>query len=57
MLVNDPAEYPKPDEDNVVYETLLLDLETHEYALPSIPHPQKAVLFYPLPGQVCHLQW
>jgi len=55
--VNEPGEYPKPDEDDASRDALSLDPERHEYTLPSPPPPQKAVLFCPLPGQVHHLNW
>ena len=56
MLVKEPAEYPKPDQDDALRETLLPE-ERHENAPPSAPPPQKAVLFHSLPGQVYHLKW
>jgi len=56
MLVKEPGEYPEPDQDDILRETLLPEERT-ENAPPSAPPPQKAVLFCPLPGQVCHLKW
>jgi hypothetical protein len=58
MLVNEPAEYPEPDEDEASNEALLHEPESNQSALPRAPPPpQKAVLFCPLPGQVRHLKW
>ena len=58
MLVNESAEYPKPDEDEASNEALLHEPESLKSTLPSAPPPpQKAVLFCPLPGQVRHLKW
>jgi hypothetical protein len=57
LLVNAPAEYPEPDEDEASNEALLHEPERYESALPCAPLPQKAVLFCPLPGQVRHLKW
>ena len=57
ILVNEPAEYPEPDEDDALREALLQEQERHENALPSAPPPQKVVRFCPLPGQVRHLKW
>jgi len=57
MLLHEPSEYPEPDEDNALRDALLPDRERHEHALPSTLPPQKAVLFCPLPGQICHLKW
>ena len=56
MVVKEPAEYPKSDQDNTLRETLLPE-ERNENAPPSGPPPQKAVLFCPLPAQVRHLMW
>jgi len=56
MLVNERVEYPEPDQDDASREALLPQ-ERNENAPPSAPPPQKAVLFCPLPGQVCHLKW
>jgi len=39
------------------WDALLLEQDRYENALPSAPPPQKAVLFCPLSGQVCHLEW
>jgi len=58
MLVNESAEYPEPDEDEALNEALLHEPESLKSTLPCAPPPpQKAVLFCPLPGQVCHLKW
>jgi len=57
MLVNEPAEYPEPDQDDTLREALRPVQVRHDNALPSAPPLQKAVLFCPLPGQVCHLKW
>jgi len=57
MLVNTHAEYPEPEEDDPSREALHPEQERHKYALPSAPPPHTAVLFCPLPGQVCHLKW
>jgi len=57
MLVNEPAEYPEPDQDDESREALLLEQDRYENALPGAPPPQKAVLFCLLPGQVRHLKW
>ena len=57
MVVKEPAEYPEPDEVEALNEALLQEPESNTCALPSAPPPQQAVLFCPLPGQVCHLKW
>jgi len=58
MLVNESAEYPEPDKDEASNETLLYEPESLKSTLPRAPSPpQKAVLFWPLPGQVRHLKW
>jgi len=58
MLVNESAEYPKPDEDEASNEALLHEPESLKSILPCAPPPpQKAVLFCPLPGQCRHLTW
>jgi len=57
ILVNEHMEYPKPDEDNPLEATLLQKQERPENSLPSAPLPQRALIFCPLPGQVCHLKW
>jgi hypothetical protein len=57
LLVNAPAEYPKPDADEASNEALLPEPERYDSALPCAPPPQKTVLFCPLPGQVRHLKW
>jgi len=57
MLVNEPAEYPEPDQDDESREALFPEQDKTDNALPSAPSPQQAVLFCPLPGQVHHLKW
>jgi hypothetical protein len=58
MLVNESAEYPKPDGDKSSNVALLHEPESVKITLPRAPPPpQKAVLFGPLPGQVRHLRW
>jgi len=58
MLVNEPAEYPDPDEDEASNEALLHEAESNQSSMPRAPPPpQKALLFCPLPGQVHHLKW
>jgi hypothetical protein len=57
MLVNEPADYPKPDEDNASNEALLHEPESDISTFPCAPLFQKAVLFCPLPGQVRRLKW
>jgi len=56
-LLMEHAEYPKPDDADASRQVLLPENERHEDALPSAPPPQKAVLFCPVPGWVCHLKW
>jgi len=56
MLVNEPAEYPEPDQDDESKYTLVPEWRNAN-APPSAPPPQKAVQFCPLPGQVRHLKW
>jgi SNF2 family DNA or RNA helicase len=57
MLVNTAVEYPEPDEDEASNEELLHEHERYQSDLCHAPGLQKAVLFYPLPGQVRHLKW
>jgi len=57
MLVNDPAAYPGPDNDDESWEAQLLEWYRIENALPSTPPPPKAVIFSPLAGRVSHLKW
>jgi hypothetical protein len=58
MLVNESAEYPKPDEDKASNEVLLHKPKSHKSTLPRTPPPpHKTVLLYPLPGHVHHLKW
>ena len=57
MLVNEHAEYPKPDEDHPLGVALFPGQERHDNAFPSTPPPQKVVLFCLFPGQVRHLEW
>jgi len=56
MVVNEPAQYYEPEEDDPLRKVLLPEEERHENALPSAPPPQSALLFCPLPGQVRHLK-
>jgi len=56
MLGKERAEYPEPDQDDASRVTLLPE-ERNENAPPTAPPPQKAVLFWPLPGQVRQLKW
>jgi len=57
MIVNKSAEYREPDEDEASHDALLHKPESDKSTLPRTPPPHKAVLFCPLPGQVCHLKW
>ena len=57
MLVNEPAEYPEPDQDNKSKQVLLPEPFRNENALPHAPPPKQAALFCPLSGEVCHLKW
>ena len=57
IVVDEPAEYPKHDEDDLSTEALLSEQERHENALSSAPPLQKAILFCSLPGQVRYLKW
>jgi hypothetical protein len=57
MPVEEPAEYPEPDDDEVSDEALLQQRESNKFPLASAPPPEKAVQFCPLPGQVSHLKW
>jgi len=57
MFVNARVEYPEPEEDEASNEALLHEPERYKSALPRAPSPQTALLFCPLPGQVCHLKW
>ena len=56
LLLKKPVEYPEPDQDDTSRGTLL-PTERNENAPPSAPPPQKAVLFAPPRGEVCHLKW
>jgi len=56
MPANEPAEYPKHDEDDPLGVALLPEQESHQNALPGAPPPPKEVWFCPLPGQFCHLK-
>jgi len=56
MLVNQPAEYPEPDQDDASSEALLPEQENNENALSSASPPQKAVQYCSIPGQVRHLK-
>jgi len=57
MVVNEPAEYPEPDEDEASNEVLPYEPKRIKCTLPSAPSPRKVVLFCPLPGDVRHLKW
>jgi hypothetical protein len=50
------VEYPEPDEDEPSRDVLLPEQKRHETAIPGSPPLQKAALFCPLSGQVCHLK-
>ena len=54
-LVNEPGEYPKPDQDVISREVLLLKQERKENSLPITLPLHLAMLFCSLPGQVHHL--
>jgi len=56
MLINERADYPNPAQDEESREALLPKQDGNENALPGTPQ-QIAVLFCPLPGQVCYLKW
>ena len=57
MLVNEPAEYPEPNEDEALHGAPLHEPERYNSALPHTPPPQKEVLLCSLAGQVRHLKW
>jgi len=57
MLVDEAAEYPKPDEDEASHEALLHKPGRYNSTFCPAPPPQKVVLFCPRPGDVCHLKW
>ena len=57
MLVNEPAEYPEPDNDNVSNDALPHEPERNKCTLPSAPPAQQAVLSCPLPGRIRHFKW
>jgi len=57
MLVNVPAEFPDPDQDDASREAHFLYQHRNHNALPSARSPQKVVLFCPLPGRARHLKW
>jgi hypothetical protein len=56
MLVERPAKYPEPDEDEASNEGLPHKAESNMNAVPCAPPPQKALLFCPLPGHDPHLK-
>jgi len=56
ILFKDAVEYLEPDQDDASRE-MLLPQERNKNAPPSAPPPQKAVLFCPLTGQICYLNW
>ena len=57
MLINKSAEDPEPDEDEASHDAFLHKSESHKITLPRAPPPQKAMLYYPLPGVVRYLKW
>jgi hypothetical protein len=57
MILNESAEYPKPNEDQASNVALLHAPDILESTFPHVLPPQKAVLFCPLRGQVLHFQW
>jgi len=57
MLVKEPVEYPKPDENEASNEALLHEPESNKCSFPDAPPPQMAVLCCPQPGHVCHVKW
>jgi len=57
MLVKEPAEYPKLDEEIASYEALPHERECNKRTLPHAPPAQNSVLFCSRPGQVHHLKW
>ena len=56
MLFKEPAEYPKPDENNARNELPLHEPESIHSSLPSAPPPHKGVLLCPLPSEVRNLK-
>jgi len=57
MLLNEPMEYPEPEEDDPLQEVLHPKQGRHENDLRSAPPLQKEVLFCHHPAQVSHLKW
>jgi SNF2 family DNA or RNA helicase len=58
LLFIESAEYAEPDKDEALNEVLLHEPESLKSTFPRAPPtPQKAVLFYPLAGQLLHLKW
>jgi len=57
MIFNILEENPKSDEDEVSNEVLMHEPGSNELSLPYVLPFQKAVLLYPLSGQLCHLKW
>jgi len=57
MLIKGPAEYHEADQDDPSNEALRLAPVRNENALPSLPLPQKVMLFCPFPAQVGDLKW
>jgi len=55
-LLKEPGEYPEPYHDDAS-RVMLISEARNEYAPHSAHPPQKAMLFCPLDGQVCHLKW
>jgi hypothetical protein len=57
MLVKEPAEYLKPDEDKASNQALQHKPERYKTALPCAPSHQEVVLLNLLSGQVHHLKY
>jgi hypothetical protein len=57
MVVNRPAEYPEPDEDEVLNKVLLHQSKRNDGVLSCAHLFEKAVPFCRLLGQVRHLKW
>jgi len=45
MLVNEPAKYPEPEDNDTSRDALFLKQERYENTLPSAPPPQKQLYF------------
>jgi len=57
MVVNTPAEYPEPDEDEVLNNVLQHQSETNNGTLPCTPQFKTVLPFCRLLGEVRHLKW